>query len=47
MGRRIFVIGDTLKDMELANAVNVPGYLFSGGNLLEFVRHVLVLHGCN
>jgi D-glycero-D-manno-heptose 1,7-bisphosphate phosphatase len=42
-----FVIGDNLKDMELANAVNVPGYLFRGGNLLEFVRHVLVLHGCN
>jgi D,D-heptose 1,7-bisphosphate phosphatase len=36
-----FVIGDTLKDMELANAVNVPGYRFSGGNLLEFVRHLL------
>lgn len=35
-----FIIGDTLTDMELATAVNVPGYLFSGGNLLEFVRRL-------
>jgi D,D-heptose 1,7-bisphosphate phosphatase len=33
-----FVIGDKNKDMELAKAANVPGHLFRGGNLLEFVR---------
>jgi len=33
-----FVVGDRTKDMELAQAVNVPGHLFCGGNLLEFVR---------
>jgi len=42
-----FVIGDTLTDMELANAVNVPGYLFCGGNLLEFVRQLFGSHGCD
>ena len=37
-----FVIGDRTKDMELAQAVNVPGYLFCGGNLLDFVRPLVL-----
>lgn len=36
-----FVIGDKPKDMALAESVNLPGYVFSGGNLLEFVRRII------
>ncbi len=36
-----FVIGDSAKDMELARAVNIPGYLFTNGSLLEFVENIV------
>ena len=35
------MIGDQATDMAAAEAAGVPGHLFSGGNLLEFVRRIL------
>lgn len=39
--RTSFLIGDKLSDMQAADAFGIPGHLFTGGNLLEFVRGVL------
>ncbi len=36
-----FMIGDRLTDLEAAAAAGVPGHLFRGGNLLDFVRTLL------
>ncbi len=36
-----FMIGDMPKDMEAAKAAGLPGYLFKGGNLLEFVQNIV------
>ena len=38
---RSFVIGDKEIDMAAARAGGLPGYLFAGGNLAEFVARVL------
>jgi len=39
--KRCVMIGDQATDMAAAAAAGVPGHLFSGGNLLEFVRRIL------
>jgi len=36
-----FLIGDKESDIEAAEAAGLKGYLFGGGNLLEFVRKIL------
>ncbi len=36
-----FVIGDSEKDMELAENKGIPGFLFKGGDLLQFTKSVL------
>jgi D-glycero-D-manno-heptose 1,7-bisphosphate phosphatase len=36
-----FVIGDRETDIEAANAVKLPGYLFAGGDLDAFVADIL------
>ena len=36
-----FLIGDKPSDMQAAQAFGIPGHLFTGGNLLEFVRTLL------
>lgn len=36
-----FVIGDSQRDIEAGERVGVKGYLFHGGNLLEFVRMIV------
>ena len=40
-----FVIGDKPSDMEAARALDLPGYLFPGGDLLAFVEECLEEHG--
>jgi len=40
-----FVIGDKVSDMEAARAIDLPGYLFTGGDLLAFVEECLEQHG--
>jgi D,D-heptose 1,7-bisphosphate phosphatase len=37
-----FVIGDSEKDMELAERKGIPGFLFKGGNLFQFTKNVLM-----
>lgn len=39
---RCVMIGDQPSDMAAASAAGVAGHLFSGGNLLEFVRPILM-----
>lgn len=39
--RTSFLIGDKLSDMQAADAFGISGHLFTGGNLLEFVRGAL------
>lgn len=36
-----FLIGDGKRDVEAAEAAGIRGYLFKGGNLLEFVKNIL------
>ena len=36
-----FMVGDQLTDLQAAAAAGVPGHLFRGGNLLEYVRKLL------
>ena len=36
-----FLIGDKPSDLKAAEAFGIPGHLFTGGSLLEFVRGVL------
>lgn len=38
---RSFMIGDRETDIQAANAANVPGYLFTGGSLDDFVKEIL------
>jgi D,D-heptose 1,7-bisphosphate phosphatase len=38
---RCVMIGDQPTDMAAASAAGVPGHLFTGGNLLEFVREIV------
>ncbi len=36
-----FMIGDMPHDMECAEKFGINGYIFKGGNLLKFVKHIL------
>ncbi|ANE82187.1 D,D-heptose 1,7-bisphosphate phosphatase [Mycobacterium adipatum] len=36
-----FLIGDSVRDVESATAAGIDGYLFGGGNLLQFVKSIL------
>ena len=36
-----FLIGDSKRDVEAAEAADVKGYLFKGGSLLEFVKNIV------
>lgn len=36
-----FLIGDGARDVEAAEAAGIRGYLFTGGNLLEFVKGII------
>lgn len=36
-----FLIGDGKRDVEAAEAAGVKGYLFTGGNLLDFVKGIV------
>lgn len=35
-----FLVGDSPRDIEAAQAAGVAGYLFQGGNLLDFVQSI-------
>lgn len=36
-----FLIGDSKRDIEAAEAAGIKGYLYQGGNLLEFTKNIL------
>lgn len=36
-----FLVGDGKRDVEAAEAAGVKGYLFTGGNLLDFVKNIV------
>ena len=36
-----FLVGDSKRDVEAAEAVGVEGYLYTGGNLLDFVKNIV------
>ena len=36
-----FLVGDSKRDVEAAEAAGVKGYLYSGGNLLDFVKNIV------
>ena len=36
-----FLIGDSKRDVEAAEAAGIKGYLFQGGNLLNFVKEIV------
>lgn len=36
-----FLIGDMQRDLDAANGAGIPGYLFSEGNLYDFVQDIL------
>ncbi|MGL5206914.1 MAG: D-glycero-alpha-D-manno-heptose-1,7-bisphosphate 7-phosphatase [Acidaminococcaceae bacterium] len=36
-----FLVGDKKRDIESAEAAGIRGYLFEGGNLLEFVKKIV------
>jgi len=38
---RSFLIGDNDTDLEAAKRAGIPGYLFQGGNLFDFVSPIL------
>jgi D-glycero-D-manno-heptose 1,7-bisphosphate phosphatase len=37
---RSFLVGDKMSDLEAASAAGVKGHLFSGGNLVEFLKPI-------
>ncbi|HIU63730.1 MAG TPA: HAD family hydrolase [Candidatus Avacidaminococcus intestinavium] len=37
-----FLIGDKMRDVESAKAAGIKGYLFEQGNLLEFIKKLLI-----
>ena len=39
-----FLIGDSPRDVEAAEAAGVRGYLYAGGSLLEYVKSIV--HDC-
>jgi len=41
--KRAFMIGDRPSDMEAARRAGIPGFLFDGGNLDDFVRDLLAI----
>ena len=36
-----FLVGDSKRDVEAAEAADVKGYLYTGGNLLDFVKNIV------
>jgi D-glycero-D-manno-heptose 1,7-bisphosphate phosphatase len=36
-----FAVGDKESDIEAARRAGIPGYLFTGGNLQQFVERIL------
>ena len=36
-----FLVGDSKRDVEAAEAAGVEGYLYTGGNLLDFVKNIV------
>jgi D-glycero-D-manno-heptose 1,7-bisphosphate phosphatase len=41
--KRAFMIGDRQSDIEAARRAEIPGFLFDGGNLDDFVRDLLAI----